>query len=142
MKIRTLFLLFILSVIAIFVWINWNEFLKQTTLNLLFEKIQAPLGLIMLVLLGLLTLIFFVYALYLRSELLIKERQFTKNLGNAEELAEKAEQSRCVELREFIKTESEIFTTKNKELFETILVKINKLDDGCKSILSELRKVN
>lgn len=142
MKIRTLFLLLILSVITIFIWLNWNEFLTQTTLNLWIEKVQAPLGLVMLGLLVLLALIFFIYALYLRATVFIKERQITKDLKDARELAEKAEQSRFTELRELIETENKKLTTNNTGLFEAILAKLNKFDNDFFSALNELRKMH
>lgn len=141
MKIRTLLLLLLLTVIVIFVAINWNQFTAPTTISVLFGKIEAPLGLIMLGLLILLALLFLVYALYLRSSSFISERQISKDLKDARELAEKAEQSRFTELKELIEEQFKKLTTGDSEQLDTLISKLDKLQDNIVSAVNESRKI-
>ena len=142
MKIRTLFLVVVLALITIFVALNWNQFLTPTTVTLLFAKIQAPLGLIMLGLVILLTLVFFVYALYLRSSAFVTQHKISKDLKEARELAEKAEQSRFTELKVLIETEFKKLKDGNSEQLETVLSKLEKFNNNLISAFNESRKVN
>lgn len=141
MKIRTFILFLVLVLITIFVAINWNEFLQQTTISFLFGKVQAPLGLIMLVLLILLSLLFLVYALYLRSSAFISERQISKDLKEARELAEKAEQSRFTELKQIIESEFQKHTVSEQERFEGFESRLEKYREELISTVNELRKI-
>ena len=44
MKIRTIFLLFVLILMAVFLVINWTALSTVTAVNLIYTEIQAPLG--------------------------------------------------------------------------------------------------
>ncbi len=140
MKIKTLFLLILLALIAIFVAINWNEFTSQTTISLLFGKIEAPLGLIMLGLLILLALLFLVYALYLRSSAFISERHISKDLKDARVLAENAELSRFTELKQMIEEGFKKLAAADSEQLNTLITKLDKLQNNITAALNESRK--
>lgn len=127
MKIKTLFLLVVFGIITVFIIINWGEFIKPTTISIWYKTIEAPLGLILISLIILLALIFGVYALSLRASLLIKERNLTKELKKAEEIASNAEASRFTELNSLIKSEFLKYHNFSAESFEKILDKINDL---------------
>lgn len=130
MKIKTLLLLILLGIIAVFVVINWGEFIKPTTISLWYQTIEAPLGLILISLTVILALIFGVYALSLRTSLLIKERNLTKELKKAEEMVNNAEASRFTELKSLIESEFQKYHKLNSENFEKISDKINYLTIG------------
>ena len=58
MPLRTVLLLIVLAAVALFAVLNWSAFLAPTTLSLGVAVVQAPLGLIMLGLIGILTVAF------------------------------------------------------------------------------------
>ena len=102
MSIRTLVLLLIFAALAIFVIVNWAAFTTPTTLSLLVGSVEAPLGLIMLMITGALALVFLAYAFYLQTSVLLETRRMTRELAQQRQLADQAEASRFTELRTHI----------------------------------------
>jgi len=102
MPLRTVLLLIVLAAIALFAALNWSAFLAPTTLSLGFAQVQAPLGLIMLGLIALLTALFLGYLVYLQTTVLLESRRHAKELQAQRELADQAEASRFTELRAYL----------------------------------------
>lgn len=102
MRIRSLFLLFVLTLIGAFTALNWEVFLANSQVSLGIATVQAPLGLVMLGLLFFVVAYFLVYVLYLQSTVLFDARRHAKELQTNRELADKAEASRFTELRGFL----------------------------------------
>ena len=102
MKIRTLVLLLVLLAVILFSALNWGEITRPTALNLLLTTVQAPLGLIMLGMLVLLTALFTVLAGYLQTSTLLEARQHGKELQMQRKLADQAEASRITELQNLL----------------------------------------
>ena len=102
MNLRTLLLLSLVGVIAVFALVNWGAFTTPTTLSLVFGTVQAPLGVIMLVLTGLLTALFLVYIVYQQASAIVEARHAARDMAAQRELADKAEASRFTELRAFL----------------------------------------
>ncbi|MBM6927979.1 hypothetical protein [Parasutterella secunda] len=73
--------------------------MADVTVNLLYTEIQAPLGLILLLGPGLVILICLVYGFVQQAALSMELRRVNKLLQQARDLAQKAEQSRYVELK-------------------------------------------
>ena len=105
MNLRTLQLLLLVAAIAIFTLVNWSAFTTPTTLSLVFGTVQAPLGLVMLVLTGLLAALFLVYIVYQQAGLLVETRRASRDMAAQRELADKAEASRFTELQAFLTSE-------------------------------------
>ena len=78
MYLRTLLILTVLGLIAIFSALNWSAFIAPTVLSLGFTSIEAPLGLILLGIIALLTLLFLVYITYLQSTVLLESRRHAR----------------------------------------------------------------
>lgn len=102
--IKSLLVLAILALLALFVWQNETAFFGLPTdpppsLRFLGARIQAPLGLVLLAFIGLLCLLFLVFALSLRAQSLLEVRRSLKESEAARRLAESAELSRISELR-------------------------------------------
>jgi len=102
MPLRTVALLIVLAAVALLAALNWSAFLAPTTLSLGFAQVQAPLGLIMLVLIAILTALFLAYLVYLQTTVLLESRRHAKELQAQRELADQAEASRFTELRGYI----------------------------------------
>lgn len=102
MKLRTLLLLLVLFAIVLFAALNWTVFTTPATLSLLVATVEAPLGVIMLGLLVLLTLLFSIFAGYMQTSTLLDARQQTKALEAQRKLADQAEASRITEMQNLL----------------------------------------
>jgi DNA anti-recombination protein RmuC len=99
MYLRTLFLVLALGALALFTAANWSAFIAPTTLSVIFATIEAPLGLVLLSVVVLLTALFLIYVVYLQSSVLFETRRHARELHAQRELAEHAEISRLRDLR-------------------------------------------
>ena len=137
MHIRTLLVMLVLMVMAVFAVLNWSSFMAPTTLSLLFATIQAPLGLIMLGFTALLTALFLLFIAYLQASLLMDTRRQARELQAQRTLADQAEASRIVELRSYLeawlpKLGEEI--TDSRVALETHL---DRLDQDLRSVVEQ-----
>ncbi|CAN5683237.1 hypothetical protein BH09PSE5_BH09PSE5_12900 [soil metagenome] len=105
MRIRTILVIVVLLLVALFAALNWSAFLTVTTLNFLFASVEAPLGLVMLGLLGLVVLAFAIYMAVWQGSVLLETRRYSKELQTQRTLADQAEASRFTELRAYLGTE-------------------------------------
>jgi uncharacterized integral membrane protein len=137
MKIRTVFLLIGLIVIAVFAAINWGAFTTPTTLSLLFGVVQAPLGLVMLGLTALLTAVFLLFAVFLQTSALLDARRHERELQSMRELAEHAESSRFTKLHEFFKEETQKLAGMSKESRTEVLKRLDQIDKDVNSTIEQ-----
>jgi uncharacterized integral membrane protein len=104
MPLRTVVLLVVLALVAIFAALNWSAFVAPTTLSFGVAHVEAPLGVIMLALLVVLTALFLLYVVYLQTTVILEWRRREKELQASRELADQAEASRFTELRTHLDT--------------------------------------
>jgi hypothetical protein len=104
MPIRNVALLVALAAVAVFAALNWSVIMAPTTLSLGFAEVQAPLGLVLLGLIALLSVLFLVYVVYLQSSVLLEARRHARELQASRELADQAEASRFTQLRAHLDT--------------------------------------
>ena len=105
MSLRIGIALLLAVLFAVFVGVNWSVFIAPTTLSILIATVQAPLGLVMLGVLGLVVLLFAVYMAWWQGRILLDTRRHTKEMQSQRELADKAEASRFSELRLYLEGE-------------------------------------
>jgi uncharacterized integral membrane protein len=105
MNLRNLVVALALALLAAFALLNWNAFTTPTTLSLAFGEVQAPLGLIMLVVTGLFSGLFLLYIVFQQAGVILEARRYAKELKSHRELADKAEASRFTEMRGFLEGE-------------------------------------
>ena len=105
MSMRTLLLVAVILLIAGFVALNFEAILQPNTLNLGFWEIQAPLGMVMLVLDGVLFAILVLIALRSHVGSLLESRKLLRELQRLQALADKAEASRVESLQQFMAEE-------------------------------------
>lgn len=105
MRVRTFFLIALILLMAGFFTLNVEEFTRANTLNLGLASVQVPLGLVMLLLLGLVTVMFLANTLYIQSKNMLENRTHTRELTAQRDLADKAEASRFTELRSFLEAQ-------------------------------------
>jgi uncharacterized integral membrane protein len=99
MQLRNVALLIVLGAVAVFAALNWRVIMAPTALSLGFAEVQAPLGLVLLGMLAVLTAIFLLYLVYLQTGVLLETRRHARELQAQRELADQAEASRFSELR-------------------------------------------
>jgi uncharacterized integral membrane protein len=104
MPLRTVVLLIVLALVAVFAVLNWSAFMAPTTLSLGIAQVQAPLGLIMLALMAILTALFLTYLVYVQTTVLLESRRHAKELQAQRVLADQAEASRFTELRTYLES--------------------------------------
>jgi hypothetical protein len=128
MYLRTLLIFVVLGLVAVFSALNWSAFIAPTVLSLGFTTVEAPLGLILLAIVGLLTLLFLVYVTYLQSTVLFETRRHSRELQAQRELAEQAEASRFNQLRAFIETELEKVAGEIEQSKSLLLSRLDQIE--------------
>ena len=106
MSLRALLLLIIGAAIVAFIGVNWTAMTMPTDLNLIFTEIRAPLGLVLLGLMALLSVVFVGLIAYTQGTVLMETRRHAKELTAQRELADKAEASRFTELRAYLEEQT------------------------------------
>ncbi|HSV17451.1 MAG TPA: LapA family protein [Casimicrobiaceae bacterium] len=102
MSIRTVGLVLLVAILAVFVVVNWTAFTTPTSLSLLVGTVDAPLGLLMLMVTALLGVVFLAYIVWLQTSVLLESRRLNRELAAQRQLADQAESSRFTELRTHI----------------------------------------
>ncbi len=102
MSLRTIFLLTVAILLALFTVLNWPAFMVPAKLSLVFASVDAPLGLVLLAVMGVLAFLLLGYVAYFQSRVIIDARQSARELKAQRELADQAELSRFTELRAFL----------------------------------------
>lgn len=88
-----------LLLLAVFTLANWSVLTATTTLSFLVFSLEGPLGVILLGAILVLVALFVLYALTLRTSMLVDARRHAQELEAQRKLAESAEASRLAELR-------------------------------------------
>jgi uncharacterized integral membrane protein len=99
MTIRTVLLVFLSALAALFAVVNWQAIMAVVPVNLLFTQINAPLGLIIIVGFGALWLFVLVWAIMQQASVVFELRRAYKEVHANKTLAENAEKSRLQEAR-------------------------------------------
>jgi hypothetical protein len=102
MRIRVVLLVLAIALVALFAAFNWAEFVRPSPLSFGVFVTSAPLGLIMLALLGATALLALIAIAGIRTTSLVESRHNLKTLEAQRELADKAEASRFTELRQHV----------------------------------------
>ena len=137
MKLQSLLLLLVFSVIALFAALNWNVFIAPTELSLGYAAIQMPLGLIMLGLLIFLTALFLIFVVYIQATALMDSRRHTKELQANRELADQAEASRFTELRTVLETALAKQAQQSSDTHAGVLARIDQLERDLREMIEQ-----
>jgi hypothetical protein len=105
MKLSTVLFLVVLVVALAFSIANWGVIMAPTDLSLLVATVRAPLGLLLLGLVLLVTVLFLGFLVYLQTTVLIESRRQARELDAQRQLADQAEASRFTDLRGFVEQE-------------------------------------
>ena len=98
MKLRTLCMLLVLVLLAVFLVINWSALSQDMTVNLVYQEIQAPLGVIVAAAFGIVVVLQAFYNLWQQASVVVELRQAQKEARNARAEAAEADKNRVNEL--------------------------------------------
>ena len=104
MRTRTTLLVVAILLVAGFAALNWSEIVRPTPLSFGLMVMDAPLGLILLAMLGLTLILFLAASAAMRTQSLMEYRTHQKTLDAQRDLADKAEASRFTDLRQHLDT--------------------------------------
>lgn len=99
-------IVFALALLAVFTLANWSVLVAPTTLSFVVFELQGPLGVILLAAMLVLLALFVLYALALRTRMLMESRRQQQELQALRKLADSAETSRFDALRALVEREN------------------------------------
>jgi len=103
----TLIVLVLLAVLfGAFVLANWTAIVTPVPVSLFLLNTELPLGLVLLVCLIVAVVIFAVYAISLKTRLLVEMRRMDKELRAQRQIADQAEASRIASLEAVVRGET------------------------------------
>jgi uncharacterized integral membrane protein len=105
MSVRTLLVVIVVGLLAIFAMVNWSTFVAPTHLSLVVTSVEAPLGLVMLGFTAVLAAVLLAYALKVQVNALSDSRRQSEELRRQRELADQAEASRFTDLKQYLERE-------------------------------------
>ena len=128
MHVRTIIISITILAIAALAALNWAALSAPASVSLGVASIEAPLGLIMLGLTTLLGAVFLAYVFYLHSSVMLEARRHNKEMTAQRELADKAEASRCTELRVFLEAQQQQELAAQKESAAALSARLDQLE--------------
>lgn len=137
MYLRTLLIIIVLSLLAIFIFLNWEAFLAVTPLSLGFTVIDGSLGLILLGVAGVLTGLFLIYLVYWQSAAMMDQRRHSRELQVQRELAESAEASRFQQLQSYLESEFELLANQNEGVKTELLARLDEIDRAVRGAIEQ-----
>ena len=138
MRLRTLLIIVLLALIALFVALNWPAFWTPTSLNLLFSSIQAPLGIVMLGFLLVIVAAFAIYLVVWQGSMLVETRRQAKELQQQRLLADQAEASRLAELHATLKEEARLLGERIAQTHEALRQEIRDNGNSLAAAIAEM----
>ncbi|MBN9430541.1 MAG: LapA family protein [Burkholderiales bacterium] len=137
MTLRSLLFILVFGALAAFVFANWNIFNAPTTLSLLFSEVYAPLGVVLLGFIAVITILFLSFIVYMQMSGLIETRRYSRELQSQRQLADQAEASRFTELRGVIESEVGKLTTRQVERESALLARIDGLEHQLRTTIEQ-----
>ncbi|HSR01176.1 MAG TPA: LapA family protein [Methylophilaceae bacterium] len=137
MKILNFIILIVFVGLIIFAISNWHAIITPIPLSLLFMEANAPLGLILLTITGLLALLFLGFVVYMQSSTLMLRKRLNRELEAQRKLAEEAEASRITELKNYLQAELQQLSNQNTDIHQKTTDKITNLETTVKDVIEE-----
>jgi len=137
MRIRTILLLIALCAIAAFAALNWGTFTTPTTLSLGVTDFQAPLGLVMLIFIAVLTALFLIFIITLQTTVLLETRRQARELQTSRTLAEQAEASRYNDLRLLIESELQKLDARDQAATAAMTACLDRMERELRTAIEE-----
>jgi uncharacterized integral membrane protein len=117
----------VLVLIGVFAALNWPQFNTEFSLWLGFTTVVAPLGVVMLALLGLVVMLLLIE----QGAALGESRRYAREIDAQRRLADKAEASRFTELRGYLAEE----LARSEQRTSTMLARLDSLEHEMRGAL-------
>lgn len=140
MAVRSVILIFLAAVVALFLVVNWPAIMAPVPVNLVYAEITAPLGLLLLIGFGTLWIVGIVWALLQRASSLLELRKAYKEASSSKSLADHAEQSRLEEARKALQEAVEGVDMKMAERLESSAQAMNERLAAVNASIEQLAK--
>ncbi len=135
MSIRTVVVLLLCILGAVFVAVNWTGIIAPVPVNFLFKEVNAPLGLILLGVLGVLLIACFLWSFMQQAAVLVDIRKAYKEARTNKQLAENAEQSR---IQNSTKTLTQEFTELSGKLTASVTASTEKTTKSLETLSADV----
>ena len=138
MRLRSIVALVVLLLSVVFFVLNWRVFAAPATMNLLLTSVEAPVGLVMLVLFALGLSLAASYVWVWQSTLLTEFRRQAKELAAQRSLAESAEASRVTGLGTLIREELAASDQRVATALEGLRAELRATENSLAATLGEM----
>jgi uncharacterized integral membrane protein len=135
--IRAVALFIGLTLVGLFALLNWTAFVTPTPLSLGVTTVEAPLGLVMLGVVGFLSVLFVVWAMTLQAGALMESRRVARDLQAQRDLADKAEASRFTELRTFLAAELNTVAVAQEQTRAMMMSRLDRAQEAARASQEE-----
>ncbi|BCZ85114.1 hypothetical protein Q8F57_045355 [Paraburkholderia terrae] len=133
MKIRTIVIATGVTLLGLFTILNWDTFSRPTLLDMVVARVDAPLGIILLCAIGVLTLIYALSVARLEITVQLEARRMKNEMEQLREIADKATESRVQALQDFLVRETQRIDVKLDMLLESAKHQPNAPHTGYRS---------
>ncbi len=144
MKIRTILLLLVIILMAVFLIINWGALSTEMTVNLVYTEIQAPLGVLVVGGFAALVFILLVYMVWQQASVTMELRAAYKEARTARGVADDAEKSRFSEsnklMLERIEKLEALLTARSDETLAAVRQEAVKAEERMKTFSADQQK--
>lgn len=144
MKIRTIFLLLVLILMAVFLVINWTALSTVTAVNLIYTEIQAPLGVLVVGGFAAVVFVLLVYMVWQQASVTLELRAAYKEARNARTVADDAEKSRFAEsnriLLERIEKLEALMTARSDETLTAVRQEAARAEERYKALYDDQKR--
>ena len=144
MKIRTIFLLLVLILMAVFLVINWTALSTVTAVNLIYTEIQAPLGVLVVGGFAAVVFVLLVYMVWQQASVTLELRAAYKEARNARTVADDAEKSRFAEsnriLLERIEKLEALMTARSDETLTAVRQEAVRAEERYKALFDDQKR--
>ena len=149
MKARTLIFLSILLLVVLIAAINWTVFTTPVPLNLLFTSVNVPIGLSMLMVIGVLSFLYLFFVWKTQTSAFFESRRKNTEVEKARKLADSEEASRVAMLKKLVEDEMQGVNAKLDQLMSQMNVEapapaeetvVDKMGDSLKNIGKKIKE--
>ncbi|RIH89610.1 DNA cytosine methyltransferase [Calidithermus roseus] len=142
MRPRVIFVTLVLVLLGIFAAANWSLIMAPQSLSLVFTRVEAPLGLILLITVALLSIWYVILSIGTEVAALLEVKKYAREILALRKQAEDAEASRLAELKKLIQEELESLRTHLGERItqseSTIIDELEKAGNTLAAYIGEL----
>ncbi|MGQ9736152.1 MAG: DNA cytosine methyltransferase [Thermaceae bacterium] len=124
---RTWFVFLVLALVGGFAALNWGEFTRKSALSLGLTRVEAPLGVVLLSLIVLLSFLYLLFTIGLETAALLEVKRYAREMLQYKKLAEDAEASRYTELKRFLEAELKRLEEAEKEEIQSLALRVEEV---------------